>query len=300
MPDTILPSDNIWVHGDARGLGAAIVAAISRASIVDTSVPSWGWQGGSKEDNVADLRALVYASMFLFDELSMRPPKTIASYDVPGIGASPGTVVSARSLSTEFSSPQRATWVVTATQRTWSLLYDRLTKMGVGDPEEAWTTAEGALQIFTNGGLPPIAIPAAAPVDVSGGGWVLPGIGIVVGALAVCFIIDKSFALWDAEMRRQADSAALVQTQAAVIQVLRIHADAEKAAGGERPLSQAELDVLNRLAAQQVEYQKKTAAGPPYPTTFPTGSELTDTVKSTTNIGLIIVAVIAAVLLLKK
>jgi hypothetical protein len=155
-------------------------------------------------------------------------------------------------------------------------------------------------RIATRGGLLPwLKIPiGGVPVlpPEAGAAWVLPAVGMVLGAVTVCFLVERSAQIIDRMLARQADSSAMMTTQARVLDLLNTHREQEKAAGKEIPLTSTELEVLKRLQGLQDDYGKRTAAGGPFPELFPSSGQVTGL---GSGVILAVAAVVALVLLRK-
>jgi len=283
MPSDLAPTTGpAWVHlASMPGIGAAIARAVKTA--IDAGDKRWAIGSGLEADRAMDFRALVFASMWMFDELSVTPAKVM-----PSVVVGDSVQVMPRS-SADFSSSSRYELARIGTQRTWSLLMERLDAMKVLD----FTKAE---RILTRNGDPVQALPADVPVPKeAGAAWVLPAIGMVLGAVTVVFLIERSAQIIDRSLARQADAAAMVRTQAGVLSVLNDHREAEKTAGKELPLTPAELEILKRLQGMQDDFSKRNSAGGPFPELFPSGGQVTGL-----GVGVILaVAAVVALVLLK-
>lgn len=315
MASPIPASGPYWLHWgsiDEQPLGTAIANALLHAAWQ----PFWGTNtttAGSpltpttekkgpldSDQRIADLRALLFGSMWLYNELSTSRA-TIREWGagetaVPFLTTQKQLIEVSPRGGDQFSSPERWEWVKAGTQRTWALLYERLALVGVS-ADELLPTRIGTIggQLFVQnleswkgGGVVP---------SEAGAAWVLPAIGMVLGAATVCFMVDRGALIVDRILARHSDAAALIATQAKVMSVLNEHREAEKAAGKELPLSSSESDVLKLLQGLQDGFSKRNGAAGPFPSAIPSGSD----VASTMTWGVIVAgAAFVALMLLRK
>lgn len=265
-----------WTHADTRGLGKAVQVAILRA--LD---PKNGWAKGPIEDRIADFRALLFVSMWMFDELSMEP----ATIDetIPGPESKLSPVVVTPRDTPQFSSAERARIARIGTQTTWFLLYQRWDIVS-----STGASPKVFASIATMNGQPaePIVMKGEA-----GAAWLLPALGMVLGAVTVCFIVQRGSEIIDRQLARMADAQGMMSTQAKVLDVLAAHKAAERTAGKEIPLTDAELKVIAALETIQAKFGERNKPGGAFPTFVPSGSETMETVK-TVGLGILGVVVL--------
>lgn len=291
-----VPADVIWTHQDPAGpLGARMDAAIERALL-----EQWSPAGAptfSTTSAVADLRALLAASVFAIDDASTVPPVPVGDAQLKLLMPStvtppPGTavLVMARAASS-FKEPTVAN-MADAILRGWEALADRVVRLGGPKQRNGKWFTDGASA----------AVQIGAPTGEAGAlAW--PGAVVVVaGIAAVCYLGTNAFDVWDRHLGREADSARLTNLIGAATTIIAAHADADRKSGVSTPLTAAEAKALDALNTMVSGYAAATIAREARPVGG--GGILGGTAAAATQgaaSGLMIAAVlVGAYLLLKK
>jgi hypothetical protein len=275
--------DYVWQHTDPRGMSAAITAALDPAEVPET-----------QDAKIAELRALLVASMYMLDVFSTVGPHPLAPDPVTSaIGA---TVLGERTTA-QFANPERL-GVGRALMETWRIL-------AIADAQSndlgAIASSIVAPQFATLGGAAPLPVPV---VKEAGFAWPVAAVWVVgIAATAVCvlYIADKSGNVIDNELTRIEATRQMVLTQSQTLGVLAKHKAAEDAAGAELPLTEGEKAAIGALAASQIAAQKAIKLKLPslFPDLKDKGGDIIDAAKSLGWGALAIAGLLAYVFLQK-
>ncbi len=274
-----------WLHTDARGLAAAIVAALARTTWTPTPTDA------ENESQVADLRALLVATTYTIDQFSTLAP------ELGPMGEA--TLVLGERLKAQFSSDERRSIARTLLE-TWRTLYV-IDRKSNAPPTVEDVAGLGHFSTVGGGPVIPAIVPkeaGALPIAVA----VVAVIGATIQAGVICYCADKAASVIDNELSRREVTKQMIISHENVLKVLAEHRAREEAAGGaEQPLTGAEKAAMAALISSQVASQK--AAKTEIPSLFPDlkgkGGEIIDAAKSL-GWGAIAIAAFLAYLLLAK
>lgn len=219
-----------WAHRDTRGLAGAATLATARAL-------AGRWDASAQ--SVADLRALALATAYARAQiigpapLDGSEPLRITMRD-----ADPGTERGrvARMLDRTFEILVRGARLDSA-------------------PLESFATADGGpptdpRTITTSENVAALPLLAVAAI-------------VTGGAIAFYFVVEKAAPVVDRYLARSQAGARMATTQASAVAVLASHAELEKIAGKELPLTEAERATFAALASAQETAAKEIASAAP-------------------------------------
>jgi hypothetical protein len=218
VPEAAVAQPGVWVHTDPAGQDQAARAGQARAMSAD-------WQSGSVAERVRALTGWCVLKAYLMARLDGVVTLTEGDENVLSIDPTP------RSRSGE------RVWAARVLYGTADLLA-QTTRPVV----PYVTTAAPAVGRGETGALPALAIVAI----------------VAVSAVAVAYVAHEAAVVIDRNLARNADTARLVQADAAAQELVEAHVAREDAAGTTLPLDEATKTRLGALERLQGEIAKKT------------------------------------------
>lgn len=288
--DTVVPelSDDksYWTFQDMRGFQKSIPASILRAKS-----KAWGDAGGTRIDQLADLRNLLLASAVNMDFLS-----NVAANQVVLDGA-PATVFTTRTQD-QFDNVNYYA-CAQAPLRAWEVLAK---KVFLDNPDLSKGIPKHAGFIDGNPGVNLDEIIVGPPTT---GGWQLVvGLAAVVGLTAIAW---RAESIWEKSLIADDAARNLMANVGKTLEIGNNHAQAEKEAGKPLVWNAAEIAAIQQLNKATDTYADAyKVAAQPVPAGFPILDAIPPLIKGTVDtakmlaVGLAVVGGVVLLTQLKK